>query len=207
VVTGVPASLPPVPVARVTFGRSVQGRRLSFMRVGDRRARVRVLVVGSIHGNEDAGRRTIRRLSRARPPAGTALWLVPTLNPDGEHAGIRFNARGVDLNRNCPWRWAPTGPPGFVYYAGPRASSEPETRALERLVRRIRPRASIWYHQHLRLVYRQGGARPGLIRAYGRRRGSTAWVVELPPGRQTLAAAHRHARAVLAVARTLRGRG
>lgn len=226
-VAGAPAAVPPPPVAKVTFGRSVQGRPLRFVRVGDPDAHARVLVVGCTHGNEPAGRRVVRRLARIRPPRGTALWLVPTLNPDGEAAGWRWDARRVDLNRNFPWAWAPTGPPGSVYYAGPRAGSEPETRALQRLVRRVKPDASLWYHQHLRLVYRQGGARPGLIAGYARRVGlpvvpspgypgtairwenhavprSTAWVVELPAGRLTLGAARRHARAVLAVARALR---
>jgi protein MpaA len=221
------AAPPPPPVHRVVFGRSVEGRPLSFVRVGDRDAPVHLLVVGCIHGNETAGERVLRVLERRRPPRGTALWLVPTLNPDGVAAGARGNAHAVDLNRNYPWRWAPTGPPGSVYYAGPGPRSEPETRALQRLVRRVRPQASIWYHQHLRLVYRQHGARPGLIRAYARRvglperrsppftgtaigwenrlvRSSTAWVVELPAGPLSRPGARRHARAVLGAARALR---
>jgi protein MpaA len=226
-VTAAPAPSPPPPVARVVFGRSVQGRPLSFVRVGDRDAPVRVLVVGCVHGNECAGLRILRILERRRSPRGTALWIVPTLNPDGVAVGSRGNAHAVDLNRNYPWRWGPTGPPGSVYYAGPRPRSEPETRSLQRLVRRVRPQASIWYHQHLRLVYRQHGARPRLIRAYAHRvglplrrspaftgtaigwenrlmPGSTAWVVELPAGAMSHAAARRHARAVLGVARALR---
>jgi murein peptide amidase A len=213
-------------MARGVYGRSVQGRALAVIRVGPRAARVRVLVVGRIHGDEVAGRAVVARLRRLRPPAGTALWLVPTANPDGEAARRRQDARGVDLNRNFPWRWRPTGPPGSVYYAGPHPASEPETRALQRLVRRVRPQISIYYHQHLRLVYRQGGHRPALIAAYARRVGlpvrrspplsgtaigwenellprSTAWVVELRAGRLPAASARRHAAAVLAVARML----
>jgi protein MpaA len=216
---------PPAPPPPVTgaFGRSVRGRALRVVRVGSPNAARRVLVIGAIHGNEPAGRAVVRVLAGARPRAGLALWLVSTANPDGSAAHTRQNARGVDLNRNFPTRWRSTGPPGSVYYAGPRPSSEPETRALRRLVRRIRPTVGVWYHQQRRLVYRQGGARPGLIGRYARLvglpvrpsprlpgtairwenstvRGGTAWVVELPAGRLSPAAAARHARAVCAVA-------
>src|SRR3954463_479479 len=111
-VAAAPAPSPPPPVARVVFGRSVQGRPLSFVRVGDRDAPVHVLVVGCVHGNECAGLRILRVLERRRSPRGTALWIVPPLTPDGGAVGSRGNAHTVDLNRNYPWRWAPTGPPG-----------------------------------------------------------------------------------------------
>jgi murein peptide amidase A len=183
-----------------------------------------VLVVGLIHGNETAGRPVVRALRKIRPPARTALWLVGTGNPDGQRRGTRQNARGVDLNRNWPraWRW--TGPAWSVYAAGPKPLSEPEPRALRTLIVRIRPTAAVWYHQHKRLVYRQGGAEPGLIRRYGKAvglpvrrspdlpgtairwenatvRGGTAFVVELPAGRLSRAGATRHARAVAGLLR------
>ena len=86
--------------------------------MGSPRARVKVLVVGAVHGNEQAGRAVVARLRRARPPRGTALWLVDDANPDGTAAGSRHNANGVDLNRNFPYRWAPQD---GVYESGPRA--------------------------------------------------------------------------------------
>ena len=73
--------------------------------MGSPRARVKLLVIGSIHGNETAGRAIAARLLRARPPRGTALWVITDLNPDGHAAGTRHNANGVDLNRNFPYRW------------------------------------------------------------------------------------------------------
>lgn len=212
-----------IAAAPAVYGHSVQGRPLRVVRVGPAHPRHRVLVVGCIHGDERAGRAVVRALLRVhRLPSDTALWLVLTANPDGERARTRQNARGVDLNRNFPARWHRTGPPGSTYYAGPRPSSEPETRALERLVLRVRPTVSVFYHQHARLVYRQGGARPGLIGSYARRVGlplrpspdlpgtairwenrvlrrGTAWVVELPAGPLTRRSAARHARAVIAL--------
>src|SRR5205823_3898844 len=96
-----------------------------------------------------AGIAVADRLVRTPPPIEADLWIVPDLNPDGAAAGTRGNARGVDLNRNFPWRW--TRLVG-VYDSGPRPVSEPETRIAYRLITRVRPSVSIWFHQHLDLV-------------------------------------------------------
>jgi protein MpaA len=141
----------------VTIGSSVQGRPIRAVRVGSARARRRILVVGAIHGNELAGRAVTRRLRAVRPPRGVALWLVDDLNPDGAAAGTRQNARGVDLNRNFPYRWRPTGRPFDTYHSGPRPLSEPESRAAAAFIRRVRPRVTLWYHQALRLIVKGGG--------------------------------------------------
>ena len=208
--------------AALVFGHSAQDRPLRAERVGEGPAKV--LVVGSIHGNETAGRAVLARLRRSTPPAGVELWLVDTANPDGVRRGTRQNARGVDLNRNFGHRWAGGGSPFDTYFPGRRAFSEPESRAIRRLVRRIRPDVTVWYHQHMRLVNLSSGADPQVVRAYARRvglpartlpnyhgtatswqnhrfRGTSAFVVELPAGALSPAAARRHARAVLAAGR------
>ena len=104
-----------------TIGHSEQGRPIRAMRVGSPRARVKVMVVGTVHGNEQAGRAVVARLRRAHPPRGTALWLVDDANPDGTAANDRHNARGVDLNRNFPYRWQPQD---GVYESGSGPASE-----------------------------------------------------------------------------------
>src|SRR5207245_4518767 len=115
----------------------------------------KILVVGCIHGNECAGIAIARRLAAAPPLSGIDLWIVPDLNPDGAAAGTRGNARGVDLNRNFPWRWHPlTG----LFASGRRPLSEPESRIAYRLILRVRPRISIWFHQHLDVVDESGGS-------------------------------------------------
>ena len=137
-----------------TIGHSEEGRPIRAMRVGSARARVKVLVVGTIHGNEQAGRIVVARLKHARPPRGTALWLVDTANPDGTASGSRWNARGVDLNRNFPYRWQPQD---GVYESGSGPASEAETQVMQRFVERERPRVTLWYHQALRMVVKSTG--------------------------------------------------
>jgi protein MpaA len=208
-------------LATMVFGHSVQGRPLEVTRVGAADAPVRVLVVGDVHGNEPAGEAIVARLRRARED-GVAFWLVRTANPDGRALGTRQNARGVDLNRNFPFRWghAPRG----TYYPGPKAASEPETRALMRLVRRVRPQLGIYYHQHMGITVRADAGDLAVERDYARRTGlplrplpayrgtavswenrlvpdGTAFVVELHAGPAPVA---RHAGAVLALARRYR---
>jgi N-acetylmuramoyl-L-alanine amidase/Zinc carboxypeptidase len=221
--TAAALAAPPALPERIVPGHSVQGRAIVAMRRGAADAPVRVLVTGSIHGSELAGHAVIARLRRMRPPAGVQLWLVRSVNPDGALRGTRQNARGVDLNRNFPRRWRGGGRPFDTYFPGPRPASEPETRALMRLVRRVRPHLSMHYHQALRLVNLSVGADPAVVRAYARRvglpaaplphyrgtatswsnhelPGTSAFVVELPGGPLSRAGARRHARAVLAVA-------
>jgi murein peptide amidase A len=206
-----------------TYGESAQGRPLRVVHDGDPAAPARVLAVGSIHGNERAGHTVIRRLRATEPPTGVQLWTVKAANPDGVRAGTRQNARGVDLNRNFPFRWAGGGRPFDTYFPGRSAASEPETRALQRLIEDVRPDVTVHYHQQLRLVVLPRGAPHGPVRAYARRvglpprrlpayrgtatswqnhraPGTTAFVVELPAGPLSRRSAARHARAVLAVA-------
>src|SRR5207248_6129696 len=140
------------PGPSVLLGRSVQGRAITAVEVGDPGG-TPVLVVGCIHGNEQAGIAVARRLERLSP-SGIDLWIVPDLNPDGRAANTRGNAHGVDLNRNFPYRWRRMN---GVYESGPRPLSEPEARIAYRLILRIQPTVSVWFHQHLDLVWASGG--------------------------------------------------
>jgi murein peptide amidase A len=208
------------PAAQV-IGRSVQGRPIVAIERGDPLAARRVLVVGCIHGPaECAGVAVVRRLRWMPLPAGLDLWLVPNLNPDAMALGTRSNAHGVNLNRNFPVGWHPLAP-GDESYPGTRPFSEPETAAARRLILRIHPTLTIWYHQHLDLVWAHGPSAPA-----GRRYAAVsglrlyrapwlwgtashwqnvalhehAFVVELPAGPLAPDAAARQARAVLAAA-------
>jgi len=209
------------PAARMRLGRSTRGREIEAVRVGDRSAVQRVLVVGCIHGDECAGTAVTRILARSSPSVD--LWLVPNLNPDGFALGRRQNGRGVDLNRNFPSEWRPGGHAWDLEYPGPRPLSEPETRIAARLIEQLRPELTIWFHQPQGLV-RAWGPSMTLGMRYARLAGmrfralrwpagtapnwqndrfrrTSAFVVELPAGSLSPAAARRQAHAVLALAR------
>jgi len=207
---------------RHRLGRSVRGRPIEAVELGDPAAARKILVFGSIHGDETAGIALVRRLRQSAPPSGTALWIVEDLNPDGTAAHTRQNARGVDLNRNFPRRWRRAGRRGDPKYPGTRPLSEPETRIARTLIRRLHPEVTIWFHQPLTLVDRSGGdvrverrfARasglplrrigplPGTATRWQNHRfaGTTAFVVELPPGPLRGARRARYASAVAEVA-------
>lgn len=207
------------------IGHSVRGRAIRARELGDPSRRRTMLVVGSIHGNEAEGQRVLRRLAddAARHLRGVDLWTVKTANPDGVAAGTRGNAHGVDLNRNFPHEWKPI-PPSSGYYSGPGPASEPETRALRRFIRRIRPEITVWYHQpwgRTLIPCDRRGRRVAL--RYARLAGlpprdcfasppgsATGWqdgalherafVVELPGRALSASEVRRHARALAAIA-------
>jgi protein MpaA len=203
----------------VLLGRSWQGRPIRAVEVGDRSG-TRVLVVGCIHGNETAGIAVARALAR-RSPRGLDLCIVPDLNPDGVAAATRRNAHGVDLNRNFPWRWRPLH---GVYESGPRPLSEREARIAHTLIVRLHPRLTVWFHQHLDMVWASGGDRR-IERVFARDsglpyhpmpqlagsaitwqnnalRGTTAFAAELPAGEPSASQIARYVRAVLAAGRS-----
>ena len=99
------------------------------------------------------------------------IWVAPMVNPDGhEHCRTgerlwRKNRRrnpdgsiGVDPNRNYGYMWGtlnvPTSShvPSDETYVGPRAFSEPETRAVRDLVAREMFRGVITYHSYSQLI-------------------------------------------------------
>ena len=201
-----------------------RARRLRAVRIGDPDAERKALVVGSIHGDEREGHEIVAALRRRAEEVGDVdLWLVRTINPDGARRGTRQNGRGVDLNRNFPYRWRKSAA-GSAEYSGPHPLSEPESRAVARLAERLRPAISIWYHQPWGEVLLPCKGRAAIERRYARiarfptnrcrgqrlpgtvaswqdhRFGGEAFVVELPGDGITDAAARRHARAAAAVA-------
>ena len=161
---GAPAAaseLRPVKAAYASqvIGHSAKGRPIVAWHLGESR-KPKVVLIAGMHGNEPAPTAILRTLRDGRSVHGIDLWVVPSYNPDGLARGTRRNARGVDLNRNYPYQWAPlTG----SYYSGPAPASEPETRAMMRFLRKVKPDWILSFHQPLRgvdiAVQRPGFAR------------------------------------------------
>jgi protein MpaA len=165
-----PAGAAAVRSETVTIGESVKGQRLVAYHRWRPGATKRVLVVGTMHGDEPAGRRVVALLRTMSLPANVDLWMVANLNPDGRAKKRRTNAHGVDLNRNFPhvWRLADRG---TRKYSGPKAASEPETQALIALVKQVRPRTTIVFHQPLYGVDSYRAKSMPLVRALSRETG------------------------------------
>jgi murein peptide amidase A len=215
-------ALLPAGAAASVIGRSVEGHPILAERLGDPTAAHHVLVVGSIHGDEEQGIRIVDRI-RQRYAGSVDLWTIETVNPDGLAADRRTNADGVDLNRNFGHGFDPTLSGG--YESGPHPFSEPESRAVRDLSRRIHFDLAIWYHQpwgetlvpcnDTRRVARRYARLSGLANRGGcdhdlpgsaigwqhHRFGTAAFVVELPGGALGDAQVRRHARAAVTLAR------
>lgn len=107
----------------------------------------RVLVIGSIHGNETEGAAAVAPLvaalqsSRDQASLHATVRVIRDLNPDGTAAGARANARGIDLNRNFPATNFSPAPD-----RGDAPLSEPESRILARELDTFRPNLVIVFH-------------------------------------------------------------
>jgi predicted MFS family arabinose efflux permease len=125
------------------LGQTVQGRdivaRLNFDPATNPGGVT--LLIGGQHGDEPA---TVRLLEsfEAAFAGPEPLAIIAPANPDGLAAASRYNARGVDLNRNCGYRWHPESeePPG----SGP--WSEPESVLLRDFILAVRPAKIVSLH-------------------------------------------------------------
>jgi len=138
---------------RVSLGRSVRGRDLQATVIGHDGGNP-VVVVGSIQGDQTPTRALVEALVEHyrqggdRVPQGVLFYFIPSINPDGNASGSRYNANDVDLNRNWDtddWRSNPAVPgysSGKAGAGGSRPFSEPETVALRDLLTSLRDSSS-----------------------------------------------------------------
>jgi LysM repeat protein len=171
-----PALLPDLDYGYAIIGFSAGGRAIEVFSFGE--GPNHVVFVGGIHGGQEwntvlLAHEIIDYFNAYRDdiPAGVTVDIIPVANPDGlflvtGSAGRfdpqwvveptqrgRFNARGVDLNRNwdCDWsasaRWG-----GRSVDPGSSPFSEPETRALRDYFLALSPRAVVFWHSMANLV-------------------------------------------------------
>lgn len=170
----------------LVIGQTVEGRAIEAVQFGEGPDSV-VLYGGIHGGYEWNTVALTERLieffkeNPAEVPPGVRLYIIPCLNVDGlamvaepgvleldrpleesdmqsgDRSRGRFNARGVDLNRNWDANWAPTSEwRNMEVDAGRRPFSEPETRALRDLVIRIKPEVVVSYHSQANGIYYSG---------------------------------------------------
>ena len=183
-----------------SIGRTVDGRSLDSYSFGY--GKRKIVLVGGMHGGYEWN--TIQLAYRLidyftenpqEIPADVTLIIIPAVNVDGQFLITgrdgrftpddvalitvpgRFNARGVDLNRNwdCEWQ-AQAEWNGRAVNAGPAPFSEPETRALRRFLLLQRPELVIFWHSKANGLFAGGCGTPdeasiALAEIYGRAAG------------------------------------
>jgi hypothetical protein len=139
--------------AKLIIGKSVEGRNITAIVIG--KGQRYIIMDGCIHGDEKTGAFACLRVAellidfyRSSSSWNTKLTeckviIIPVLNPDGFVRPNRYNANGVDLNRNFPHKGN---------------ASEPETRALMNLMGNYTPTIYInmqegWAYQPLSLWF------------------------------------------------------
>lgn len=118
----------------------------------------RTLLIGGMHGDEAA---TIELVRNFQPGPGAAAALLPVANPDGAERATRYNARGVDLNRNFSFNWRPDG----IEPGGPAPWSEPETCALRDFILAWKPTRIVSLHWALAEIDADGSQSRALAEA------------------------------------------
>ncbi len=124
------------PIRVSVEGTTAQGRSVFLVHASRGPAPAfRILFYAQQHGDEVAGMNALLYVIREiaahpeRLPGDVDLWIMPMMNPDGAVADTRRNAAGADLNRDHI------------------VLEQPETQALYRVVRRVRPHLAVDCHE------------------------------------------------------------
>jgi len=137
----------------INIGTSTEGRKLNVLRLSSGRGKPAIFIDGGIHAREWISPATATYLAKQLSEKKSALlaafdvYILPLANPDGyEYSRTKDRlwrktrstprlgrCAGVDLNRNFGYKWGGKGSSKkhcSEVYRGPRAFSEPESRAL-----------------------------------------------------------------------------
>lgn len=119
------------------------------------------LLIGGMHGDEKATVRLLESFVEKHLATGAVrapAMVLALANPDGHVRDSRYNARGVDLNRNCEVNWHPDS----VEPPGPAPWSEPESRALRQFILEFEPAKIVSLHWALAEIDADGPQSTGL---------------------------------------------
>lgn len=200
---------------RPSIGRSLQKVPIYTRDVMAPDAKLRVLVIGGIHGDElSSSSLALHWIQMALEIPSNAHWrFIPLLNPDGmlRPKPQRMNGNGVDLNRNFPtpnwdrdakYYWEQRTRKDPRRWPGPTPLSEPETRYLHEEMERFAPNLIVSIHAPYgvldfdgpgtpppklgRLYLDQVGIFPGSLGNYsGVHKGRPVVTIELPNAYRT----------------------
>jgi len=151
-----PAAVTVPLVHRYIVGTSIENRPIECLVLGQ--GQDVTFILAAIHGSEPAGISLVRRLAQYLQQyphllQGRKVVLLPVANPDGVAHHSRYNARGVDLNRNFS-----TANRINSRRFGRTALSEPEARVIEQLIRQYAPDRIVSIHQPLACIDYDGPA-------------------------------------------------
>jgi hypothetical protein len=161
------------------IGTSVEGRKIESYTYGH--GSTTIAFAGGMHGGYEwnsvlLAYKFIDYLN-ADPtviPSNLTVVVIPSINPDGVYKAVgkvgrftasdvptnislapdRFNAHGVDLNRNFACHWQATSTwQNKIVSAGASVFSEPEAQAIRNFVQAVKPTAFIFWHSQSGTVY------------------------------------------------------
>jgi len=166
-------------VKREVMGKSVEGREIENYTFGA--GEKHLVFVGGIHGgyewNSVLLAYKLLDYLKENPnelPKNLTVSVIPSANPDGLFKVVgkvgrfevsdvatnqplgtgRFNANGVDLNRNFDCKWVPEATwKSKKVSAGSAPFSEPESQALRDFALKEKPNAFVFFHSQANAVY------------------------------------------------------
>lgn len=161
------------------IGKSVEGRNIEAYKYGS--GKDSLVFVGGIHGgyewNSALLAYRVMDYLKANPgvvPENMTVTIIPSANPDGLYKIIkkegrflasdvptntsnspgRFNANGIDLNRNFDCKWQPKSTwQSKTVSAGTKPFSEPEAAAIRDFAISNKPLAIVFWHSQSGAVY------------------------------------------------------
>ena len=166
---------------KFSMGKSVEGRDIWCIKLGN--GKKRIVIAAAFHGLEYLTAAFLMRFIKENKKElfeGANIYAVPMVNPDGVniavngldvnnpyHADIiksmgtldfknvwQANVRGVDLNHNYNAGWSKVvTKPSPTKYGGEYPESEPETQAMVKLVKEVRPHMLIALHSQGEEIY------------------------------------------------------